>query len=127
LFKSACYFPLAAAWLALALICTSLSAQPRKPALTREQQEQQASRLVEFRKARAVPEKRMALLDRAAELGPRALYGCLDIIAKELYKPLGDYRQQFMKAAGQAVAKRSSTGNLQEIAELRAKVLTLAK
>lgn len=112
-------------WAALAE--SNLRAQPKKPALTREQQEKQAALLVEFRKVKAAPEKRVALLDRAADLGPRSLYGCLEIIVKELAKPLGDYRQQFMKAAGQAVAKRSTTDKLQEIAELRAKVLTLAK
>lgn len=122
-----CPFPLLVFCLFIAASPAVVFAQPRKPALTREQQEQQAALLVEFRKTKATPDKRLPLLERASELGPRALQSCLEIIVKEFAKPLGDYRQQFMKAAAQAVAKRSTTSNLQEIAELRAKVLTLAK
>jgi uncharacterized protein YkwD len=103
------------------------SAEPKKPALTKEQQEQQAALIAEFRKTRTTPEKRLDVVERAARLSPYTLRACLDIVSKELRKPLADYRTQFMRAVSQAVAKRSTPADVQEITELRGKVLELAK
>ena len=105
----------------------ALGAEPRKGALTNEQLEQQAALLAEFRKAKLSPEKRFDIIDRATELSPITLNKVLEILGKELNKPLSDYRQQFMKAAAHVAGQRTNAANLQVIGELRVRVLALSK
>ena len=103
------------------------SAEPRKGTLTAEQLKQQAVLIADFRKARAMPEKRLELIERAAELSPQTLKNVLAILEKEIGKPLAEYRQQFMNAAAQLASRRTNEENLAEIKELRGRVLALSK
>lgn len=103
------------------------AAEPRAGALTGEQLREQAAILAEFRRAKASPEQRLAIIDKAAEHSRFTLRNLLEALLKEMNRPLSDYRQQFTKAAGEATGQRANPLNLQQVAELRANVLTLAK
>jgi uncharacterized protein YkwD len=103
------------------------SAEARPPAVSAEQMRQISSLMTEFRKVRSDPEKRLEVIDRAAETGPAAVKNLLEIVNKELGKQLTDYRELFQKAALQVVAKRTGEASLQEILELRNRVLQQAK
>jgi uncharacterized protein YkwD len=103
------------------------SAEARPPAVSAEQLRQISSLMTEFRKVRSDPERRLEVIDRAAETGPAAVKNLLEIVNKELGKQLTDYRELFLKAALQVVAKRTGEANLQEILELRNRVLQQAK
>lgn len=112
----------------LACLGSSLfSGEPRPPAVSTEQMRQISSLMNEFRKVRSDPEKRLEVIDRAAQTGPAAVKNLLEIVSKELGKQLTDYRELFMKAAVQVVAKRTGDANLQEILDLRNRVLQQAR
>jgi uncharacterized protein YkwD len=116
-----------AAALAALSIGVSSAADPRKPALTVAERKELQATIVEFRKVRADPEQRLAVIDRMAKLGPIGLTNLLEVINQELGKQLSDYRQAFTKAAAAIIAKRTEVASLQEITRLRAAVLELAK
>lgn len=97
--------------------------EPRPAALSSEQLQQIASLMNEFRQVRSDPTRRLEVIDRAAQLGPAAIKNLLEIINKELGKQLADYRGLFLKAAAEVVAKRTAEAHLQEIADLRTRVL----
>lgn len=111
----------------LACLGSSLfSAETRPPAVSAAQMRQISSLMNEFRQVRSDPEKRLEVIDRAAQTGPAAVKNLLEIVSKELNKQLTDYRELFMKAALQVVAKRAGDANLQEILQLRNRVLQQA-
>ena len=103
------------------------AAEPRKPALSEAQRKQLTALITEFRQVRKEPPKRLAVIERMAELGPIGLTNLLEVINLELGKQLGDYRQAFTKAAAAAIAKRTERANLEEIMRLRKEVLDLSK
>ncbi len=112
----------------LACVASGLfAAEPRPAAMSAEQLRQISSLMNEFRQVRSDPAKRLEVIDRAAQMSPAAVKNLLEIINKELGKQLADYRELFMKAASQAVAKRTGEANLQEILELRNRVLLQAR
>ena len=97
--------------------------EPRPAALSSEQLQQIASLMNEFRQVRSDPTGRLEVIARAAQLGPAAVKNLLEIVNKELSKQLADYRGLFLKAAAEVVAKRTDEAPLQEIVELRTRVL----
>jgi len=103
------------------------AAEPRGGKLTGEQLKQQAVILAEFRKARSSPDERLEIIDRAAEHSLFSLKNVQEILVKEMNKPLSEYRLLFTKAATETIGKRASPVNLQQVAELRARVLALSK
>ncbi len=112
----------------LACVASGLiAAEPRPAAMSAEQLRQIGSLMNQFRQVRSDPAKRLELIDRAAQTSPAAVKNLLEIINKELGKQLADYRGLFMKAASQAVAKRTGEASLQEIIELRNRVLQQAR
>lgn len=119
-------FPFAALFGLAGLVCLVSAlpaAEPRSAALSTEQLQQIASLMNEFRQVRSDPTRRLEVIDRAAQLGPAAVKNLLEIVNKELGKQLADYRGLFLKAAAEVVAKRTAEAHLQEIADLRTRVL----
>jgi len=110
------------------LFASAAAAQvPGKPLLNSQQREEVAKLLVEFRRVRAQPQKRQAVIERAGQIAPIAVSQVLEIVRKELEPQLIDYRQQFLKAAGEVIAARTATDKLDEIKQIRQKVLDLAQ
>jgi len=110
------------------LIAGAAAAQvPGKPLLNTQQREELSKLLVEFRRVRGQPEKRQAVIERAGNIAPIAVSQVLEIVRKELEPQLIDYRQQFLKAAGEVIAARTATDKLEEIKQIRQKVLDLAQ
>lgn len=104
-----------------------LAAEQRPAPLKPEQLREQAALLAEFRKAKGDQDERLKLIDRAAEHSVYTLKNVLEVIGKELNRPLADYRQQFSKGAAELIGRRASPVNLQQVAELRSRVLALSK
>jgi uncharacterized protein YkwD len=100
---------------------------PAKPMLSREERQQVAALLMEFRKVRGQPEQRRAVIERADKISPVAVQQVLEIVRKELDPQLTDYRQQFLQAAGVVIAKRTEPARLDEIKKVRDELLALAK
>ncbi len=105
----------------------TLAAEPRAAALTGEQLREQAALLTEFRKAKGDSESRLAIIERAAQHSRHTLRNVLEVLVKEMNRPLAEYRQLFSKAAGDVLKQRASPVNLQQVTELRTRVLDLAK
>jgi uncharacterized protein YkwD len=106
---------------------TASAAQPRKPALTADERKALTALITEFRQVRMQPEKRFAVIDRMARLGPIGLANLLEVINVELFKRLADYRQAFSRAAATRFAARTQPADLKEIMRLREEVLDLSK
>lgn len=106
---------------------TSTAADGKKPALSDVQRKEVQELIAQFRKARGQQEQRLAVIERMQEKGPIGLAQLLDIIQKELGKPVGDYRQAFFKAAASEGVKNLSESNLSEITKVRGEVLALSQ
>lgn len=117
------------AWLLLICLATgnAVAADTRPEPLSGEQLREQAALLAEFRKARTNPEARLDIIERAAKHSRFTLRNVVEVLGKEMNKPLADYRQQFTKAAADVIGRRTSPVNLQQVQELRATVLGLSK
>jgi uncharacterized protein YkwD len=95
--------------------------------LSKQERQQVAALLTEFRKVRGQPEKRRDVIERADKIAPVAVMQLLEIVRKELDPQLADYRQLFLRAAAAVIAKRTEAANLDEIKRIRDEVLVLAK
>lgn len=100
---------------------------PGKALLNAKQREEVGKLLLEFRRVRGQPEKRQAVIERAGHIAPVAVSQVLEIVRRELEPQLVDYRQQFAKAASAVIAARTAPERLEEIKQIREKVLDLAK
>jgi len=114
-----------AAW---ACLGNNVSAAETRPAtVSPEQLRQIASLMNDFRKVRSDPARRLEVIDQAAQIGPAAVKNLLEIVNKELGKQLADYRAQFLQAAAEVIAQRAGEASVQEIIELRTRVLQQAR
>jgi uncharacterized protein YkwD len=112
----------------LAAWCAETSAADgKKPVLTDAQRKEMQGVIAQFRKVRGQQEQRLAAIENMQNVGPIGLGQLLDIIQKELGKPVGDYRQAFFKAAAGEGVKNLNESYLAEITKLRGEVLALSK
>src|SRR6187399_3119319 len=102
--------------LVLAALCAeTTAAEGKKPVLTDAQRKEMQGVIAQFRKVRGQQEQRLAAIESMQNVGPIGLGQLLDIIQKELGKPVGDYRQAFFKAAAAEGVKNLNESNLAEI------------
>ncbi len=108
-------------------IVVPLSAADEKPSLTVAQRKEMQELISEFKRARGQTEQRLAVLDKLAQIGPLAVNGAAEVIAKDIQRALIDYRLQFGRTATQAFVGKVDEKNVQEVLQLRAKVLELGR
>lgn len=113
--------------MAHALLPLDARAQQRPGALSGEQLREQAAMVTEFRKARGAQAARLEIIDRAAAHSRHTLRKVHEVLLKEMNRPFAEYRQQFTAAASEMIRRRAVTDNLQEVSELRSRVLNLTK
>jgi len=106
-------------------------ANPAAPADTAESdaapaRQRSLSRLLaEFRRARSDPRLRAELVDEVLARGDEATERLLALIQSELRPQLDGYRKQFMRQASAVARGQLGQVNLQEVLQLRQKVLAL--
>ena len=114
-------------FVAIGLGPRTLLAQPRKPPLSEEQIKQIQYLVAAFRKAKPMPEQRREVMEKMVTLGPIGLGQLLDILQKEMGRPVSDYRMAFTKAAMAEGVKKLEPVTLMEITKIRQEVLALSK
>ena len=76
---------------------TAIGAEGKRIVLSDAQRKEVQEIIAQFRRVRGQQEQRLAGIERMQTLGPLGLKQLLDILQKELGKPVGDYRQAFYK------------------------------
>lgn len=110
--------------LAFAALCGGL-VDAKESELSVQQRKELQSLLRDFRKARRDAEQRSEVTDKILEIGGPATSNLLAIINKELQPQLAGYRNDFYKTASKSAFAKAKQANLQEVAQLRKKVLDL--
>ncbi|HTN75806.1 MAG TPA: CAP domain-containing protein [Pirellulaceae bacterium] len=94
--------------------------------LTPAQKKAIQSIAVEFRKTK-VADARMKLIRQAGEIAPAGIEPLLQMVGTELNKELLQYRTLYIKAASGTASEKLNAATVQEMTELRAKVLQLSQ